>query len=137
MVQLIAFAHARWARPIHLPAKEFTLGMLGSEASLLAEQRNGQGVGGDHHQHGNVEGHQRSEDKERAIVDDAHIRMGHYVLLIHQTCKERERRGGLCLVVWLPECIRCLPSTVIELDTSMAMAQTMAILMPARRLVER
>lgn len=30
-----------------------------------------------------------------------------------------------------------LPSTVIELDTIIAITQTMAILMPAKRLVER
>lgn len=67
--------------------------MLGREAGLLAQQRDGQCVGGDHHQHGNVEGHQRSEDKERAIVDDTHIRMGHYILLVHQTCMWKEREG--------------------------------------------
>lgn len=72
--------------------------MLGREAGLLAQQRNGQCVGGDHHQHGNVEGHQRSEDKERAIVDDTHIRMGHYVLLVHQTYMWKERESEK---VWL------------------------------------
>lgn len=79
--------------------------MLGREAGFLAQQRDGQCVGGDHHQHGNVEGHQRSEDKERAIVDDTHIRMGHYVLLVHQTYmwkeRDRVRRCGLCLLAWM------------------------------------
>lgn len=75
----------RWA--IHLPAKEFALRVLGCEAGLLAQQGYGQRVRGDHHQHGNVEGHQGAEDKERAIVDDAHIRMRHNILLVHQACK--------------------------------------------------
>lgn len=68
-----------------LPAKKFTFRVLGGKSRFLPEEGNRQCVCGNHHQHGYIKSYQRSKHEKGAIVDNAYVRLGHYVLLIDQT----------------------------------------------------
>lgn len=55
------------------------------QIALSSGGGNRQCVCGNHHQHGYIKSYQRSKHEKGAIVDNAYVRLGHYVLLIDQT----------------------------------------------------
>lgn len=62
------------------------LGVLSREPRLLTQQLHGQGVRHHHDDHWHVERHERTEDEEGAVVDDAQVWLRHYVARVVHAC---------------------------------------------------
>lgn len=67
-------------------AELLVFGMIGRKTCLLPKKLDCESVGHDHDHHWYVEGDQRAEDEEGAVVDHARVRLGHDILVVDDAC---------------------------------------------------